>query len=154
MSDESMTPSQRIVAEGNQSYEIKDARGRTLTLQALTILEQIKLMRAMGPDQSRNIPYSEWVQAAATVRKIDGVPRRLPQNEAQIDASIAAVDDVGFAGIQAFMRQKIDEMKEAADAALAAINAVEGTEGVAEPDPFPKSTASSTTRRSRKRSGS
>jgi hypothetical protein len=111
---------------------ITDANGRKLTLRKLNVLDQVKLLRAIGPQQSNNEPYVTLVNVAASVASIDGVPMPPPVNERQIDAAIARLDDEGFNAISAHMRVEIAKAEAAAEAAVA------GEVGEAA-DPLPKS---------------
>lgn len=111
------TPSARIVASAQQTTEIRDAKGRVLKMRALGVLDQVKLLRAIGPAQSGNEPYVMLVQAAASVSEIDGVPQPFPTNERQIDAAVARLGDEGFAAITVHLRKAVAELEIAANAA-------------------------------------
>jgi hypothetical protein len=111
------TPSGRIVAAAQQPIEIMDASARVMKLRTLGVLDQVRLLRAIGPDQSRNEPYVMLVQAAASVCEIDGVPVPFPANERQIDAAIARLGDEGFAAISVHMRKAVEAVEAAAAAA-------------------------------------
>lgn len=97
---------------------INDIKGRVLTLRKLGVVDQVKLLRAIGPDQSDNQPYYRMVLCAAAVSAIDGHPVPMPTNERQIDAAVERVGDAGFAAIMAHMKREADELASAAEAAL------------------------------------
>ena len=99
------------------SEVITDALGRKITLRKLNVLDQVKLLRAVGPDQARNQPYVEIVTMAASVSDIDGVPLVIPTNERQIDAAIGRIKDEGFAALMVYMRREIKAVEDAAEAA-------------------------------------
>ena len=96
---------------------ITDAADRKLTLRKLNVLDQVKLLRAIGPEQSRNQPYVELVFMSASVADIDGVPMLIPANERQIDANISRIGDGGFAALQVSVLKAVKEIEEAAQAA-------------------------------------
>ncbi len=96
---------------------ITDASGRKLTLRKLNVLDQVKLLRAVGPDQARNQPYVEIVTMAASVSDIDGIPMILPNNERQIDAAIGRIGDAGVAALMVHIQREFASVIKAAEAA-------------------------------------
>lgn len=112
---------------------ITDARGRKLTLRKLNVLDQVKLLRAIGPDQSNNQPYVMIANLAASVSDIDGVPVPMPTKERDIDACIARLDDDGFNALRVHFQQEIADAEAAAEAAVA---------GGAKPGPLEPSASS------------
>ena len=96
---------------------ITDASGRKIGLRKLNVLDQVKLLRAVGPDQARNQPYVEIVTMSASVADIDGVPLIIPTNERQIDAAIGRIGDEGFAALMVYMKREIAAVEAAAEAA-------------------------------------
>jgi hypothetical protein len=96
---------------------ITDAKGRKITLRKLNVLDQVRLLRAVGPEQARNQPYFEIVTMSASVFSIDGVPFAIPTNERQIDAAIDRIGDDGFGALMVHMRKQIKEVEDAAEAA-------------------------------------
>lgn len=113
------------------SEVIIDAKGRKLTLRDMNVLDQVRLLRAIGADQSRNQPYVQIVNMAASVSQIDEVPCIMPTNERLIDAAIERIGDEGFAAIMVEMQRRVDALMAAAEAAA-------GGE-VKKPDPLEKS---------------
>ena len=103
--------------ESNKTVEINDSMGRVITMRPINVLDQIRLLRAIGPDQSRNEPYVTLVNFAASVSAIDGVPQPMPTNEKQIDALIGRLGDHGFAAISVYMRAEMQSIQDAAEAA-------------------------------------
>lgn len=96
---------------------ITDAKGRKLTLRKLTVLDQVRLLRAVGGDQARNQPYVEIVTMSASVAEIDGVPVPPPTNERQIDALVSKIGDDGFAALMVYMQREVAAVQAAAEAA-------------------------------------
>ncbi len=99
---------------------LSDAKGRKLAVRDLSALEQLRLLRAIGPDQSMNQPYVMSVQAAASVVSIDGVPCAKPTNERQIDAMIDRLGDDGLAAVQLHQQMAMVRAYRAAQDAIEA----------------------------------
>lgn len=97
--------------------QIVDAKGRVLVLRDLNVLEQVRLLRAIGPAQSENQPYVNMVQAVATVLSVDGVPLPAMVNERSIDACIERVGEEGFGALIVRMRKITAEVEAVALAA-------------------------------------
>lgn len=95
---------------------VTDAKGRKLTLREMNVLDQVRLLRAVGPAQAGNEPYVQIVMMAASVAEIDGVPLMVPTNERQIDGAIGRVGDEGFAALMVNMQRKIEALTKAAEA--------------------------------------
>lgn len=89
----SETPSARIIDGARKVTELTTPAGRRVKIRNLTVLDQTRLYRAMGPEQSMNQPYSWVVMAAAAVVEVDGVPSIPPTNEKQIDAMLERLGD-------------------------------------------------------------
>ena len=119
MSD-TMTPSQSIVAAAPTSviHEITDSRGRILRWKLPTFLEQVRMIRAIGAEQSSNQVYVQMVTIACSIVSIDGAPQPKPTNEVQIDGIIERLGDEGVAAISAYMRRSAAERSAAEAAAV------------------------------------
>lgn len=107
---------------------LTDARGRKITLRDLTIMDQMRMLRAIGPAQAGNQPYVQMVQIACMVDAIDGVPQPFPTNERGIDAAVTRLGDDGMAAVMMNMIAEQNRVMEAAQ------KAVEG--GDPAPDPL------------------
>jgi hypothetical protein len=95
---------------------IKTADGKVLVLRKLKAIEQVRLLRAIGAEQSNNQPYVRIVEAAASVESIDDVPNPIPRNEAQIDGMIQRIGDDGLNSIIA---KQMTELRAAYEALVA-----------------------------------
>lgn len=93
------TPSEAIVQEANQTYEVKDARGRVITLKRAGILAQYRLVAALG-DLAQNQTYMAMCFPLLCVAAIDGEPVMPPRTHTEIEALIQRLDDAGVAAIQ------------------------------------------------------
>jgi hypothetical protein len=107
---------------------LTDAKGRKITLRDLTIMDQMKMLRAIGAAQASNQPYVQMVTVACMVDAIDGVPQPFPTNERGIDAAVSRLGDDGMAVVMMDMITEQNRVMEAAQ------RAVEG--GDAAPDPL------------------
>lgn len=101
----------------DDSVEIRDASLRTIRLRRINVLDQVKLLRAVGPAQSNNQPYVALVNMAASVSHIDGVPMPPIGNERQIDAAVARIGDEGFAALQVHTMKELDKLMAEAEVA-------------------------------------
>lgn len=97
---------------------LTDAKGRRLVLRQLTVMAQVKLLRAIGPEQSQNAPYVNIVQAAASVAEVDGVPLPFPANERMIDAAIERLGDDGLMAVALHNKAEMDEAVRRAEEAM------------------------------------
>lgn len=103
-------------------------------MRSLDVLEQTKLLRAIGPAQASNEPYVAMVQMAAMVTAIDGAPIPTPRNELQIDSLIGRLGNDGFAALMVDMQRKIAKVREDAEAAADA-----AMQNGTQPDPLARS---------------
>lgn len=99
---------------------VTDAKGRKLHLRKLTVMDQVRLLRAIGPAQSSNRPYVDLVTMASGVAQIDEVPCIIPTNERQIDAAIERIGDEGFSALMVNMQAEFRALELAAEAAMEA----------------------------------
>lgn len=101
------------------SEVITDSKGRKLLVQEVGVLQQTRLLRAMGPAQASNQPYYNLVLAAAMVKEIDGTPTRPIASERDIDGAIERLGDEGMIAVQAHLITKMmttqKEIEDAAD---------------------------------------
>lgn len=96
---------------------ITDAKGRKITTRTFNVLDQVRLLRAIGAEQSNNQPYVQIVMMACSVSDIDGVPCPVPTNERQIDAAIARIGDEGFAALMVDVKRQLEALEKDAEAA-------------------------------------
>lgn len=99
---------------------ITDAKGRKLTIRELTIMDQVRMLRAIGPAQSGNQQYVQLVTMAMMVAEIDGVPQPIPRDERTIDAMITRLGDDGMQACMIEMMRNMEETRQAAEAAMEA----------------------------------
>jgi hypothetical protein len=78
---------------------VVDAKRRQLTVRKLSVLEQIRVAKILGPQQSMNIPVVGIYRLAASVTAIDGVAEAFPASERQIEAMIQRLGDEGIEAV-------------------------------------------------------
>ncbi len=94
-----MSPTAQIVNAARATQTLQDAQGRELVVFSLTALDRLRLFKAVGPILSQNSPYLGMATLACSVSAIDGVPVPPPVTEAQIEALVAKLGDVGIAAV-------------------------------------------------------
>lgn len=110
------TPAE-IPAMPTDGVEIVDSLGRKLKIKDPAILQESRLVRALGGDASMNSGYMMgYVMPAAMVVEIDGIPVNFPVTEAQLEASIQRI---GREGLAAVMNHFTEKAQAAADRAAA-----------------------------------
>jgi hypothetical protein len=80
-----------------------DKSGRTLVIHRPTALDTLRLFKAAGPNLAQNEAWLAMAGLACAVREIDGIPSPMPVNEAQIEALVSKLGDVGLEAIAALL---------------------------------------------------
>ncbi len=93
-----LTPSQQVAAKATASVEVKDARGRSITLMRPPVLAQFRLIEALG-DAARNAVYVQMVLPLLYVSAIDGDPTLPFAKKSQVEAMIQRLDEDGLAAV-------------------------------------------------------
>jgi hypothetical protein len=70
-----------------------------ISYRAMSVLDQAKLMRAVGSDNSSNVSFMGLAMMAAAVVDIDGTPAITPRNLQQVDAAIERLGDEGYVAL-------------------------------------------------------
>jgi hypothetical protein len=96
-----MSPTAEILSNAAQTIVVTDDIGRQLTIRLLTALDTLRLFKAAGPVLSQNQSWLSVASLAISVTSIDGLPIPAPANEAQIEAIVGRLADVGLAAIAA-----------------------------------------------------
>lgn len=99
-----MTPSQSFVAAAQHTWDVTDARGRTLTIHEITALDRLRLFKAVPPHLATNERYLGEACLAFAVTAIDGVPVPQPTNDPQIEAAIERLGNEGINAIGASLK--------------------------------------------------
>lgn len=91
------TPTQKAAGWGQvKSEEVRDGLGRTLVVEALSVLDQARLFKAIGSEQSGNEAFVNIARLAAMVRSIDGIKYPMPRTAAEVEAAIARMGDAAY----------------------------------------------------------
>jgi len=85
-----------MIFEGCGMEEVTDAEGRRLKVQRPTVLDKLRLFKAVGPDMAQNPPYLGLALTACAVKFMDDVPVPHPSNEQQIENLILRLGDAGM----------------------------------------------------------
>ena len=99
-----MTPTETIL--GTAPPTVTDSQGRRITLRRLNALDKLRLFKAAGPVLAQNQPWLGMAVLACSVAAIDDVPVPAPGTEAQIEAIIARLGDVGIEAIAAALSEE------------------------------------------------
>ena len=91
-----MGPAATIVALSQESLDIRDGLGRHIKIRRLNALDRLRLLKAAGPELSRNDTWLNIAALAVSVIEIDGVPRPTPLSERQIELTVQELGDVGL----------------------------------------------------------
>jgi hypothetical protein len=111
------TPTQKIVKENRPKKTVMDIAGRTIVYRTMSILDQARLYRAVGPDAARNGPYMNLMNVAAAVISIDGDIGPQPTTMSFAEMRMNWLGDDGYMAVLAeVQRQNEEDMDEAKDA--------------------------------------
>ncbi|MDF7658316.1 hypothetical protein PUG81_04990 [Erwiniaceae bacterium L1_54_6] len=108
-----------VVAEV-KSNQVKDAKGRLITMRELDPVQESRLTVAVGPEMAMNVMYMNmYAFPVAAVAEIDGEEYPVPMNPKQVETMLAILGKHGLKAVSAYLREKAEEEK-AADASEAA----------------------------------
>lgn len=106
-----------VVAEV-KSNQVKDAKGRLLTMRELDPVQESRLTVAVGPEMAMNVMYMNlYAFPVAAVAEIDGEDYPVPQNPKQVETMLAILGKHGLKAASAWLREKAKEDEEATEAA-------------------------------------
>jgi hypothetical protein len=104
-----------VVAEV-KSNQVKDAKGRLITMRELDPVQESRLTVAVGPEMAMNVMYiNMYAFPVAAVAEIDGEEYPVPMNPKQVETMLAILGKQGLKAVSAYLREKAEEEK-AADA--------------------------------------
>jgi hypothetical protein len=96
METKTQTPSEYVVAAGNQTVVVTDVRGRKITVKKMNALGRMRLFEVVGPDNVQNEAYFGFASLACHVTAIDGDPVIQPTTKNQLEALVQRLDDDGL----------------------------------------------------------
>lgn len=99
------TPSQQVIHNAMAETNVKDARGRTITLRKPGILAQYRMVEMMG-ESAKNDVYMDMVLPVLFVTAIDGEPVVQPAKKSEVEALIQRLDEDGIAAVVVGVRDK------------------------------------------------
>ncbi|MCJ7926442.1 MAG: hypothetical protein MUW55_11015 [Pantoea vagans] len=106
-----------VVAEV-KSNQVKDAKGRLITMRELDPVQESRLTVAVGPEMAMNVMYMNlYAFPVAAVAEIDGDDYPVPQNPKQVETMLAILGKHGLKAASSWLREKSKEDDEATEAA-------------------------------------
>lgn len=101
-----------------KSNQVKDAKGRLLTMRELDPVQESRLTVAVGPEMAMNVMYMNlYAFPVAAVAEIDGDDYPVPQNPKQVETMLAILGKHGLKTASSWLREKAKEDDDATEAA-------------------------------------
>lgn len=101
-----------------KSNQVKDAKGRLLTMRELDPVQESRMTVAVGAEMAMNVMYMNlYAFPVAAVAEIDGDDYPVPQNAKQIETILAILGKHGLKAASSWLREKAKEDDEATEAA-------------------------------------
>jgi len=101
-----------------KSNQVKDAKGRLITMRELDPVQESRLTVAVGPEMAMNVMYMNlYAFPVAAVAEIDGDDYPVPQNAKQVETMLAILGKHGLKAASAWLREKSKEDDEVTEAA-------------------------------------
>ncbi|AMG57759.1 hypothetical protein [Pantoea vagans] len=101
-----------------KSNQVKDAKGRLITMRELDPVQESRLTVAVGPEMAMNVMYMNlYAFPVAAVAEIDGDDYPVPQNPKQVETMLAILGKHGLKAASSWLREKSKEDDEATEAA-------------------------------------
>lgn len=91
------TPSQAIVAK--KSVKVNDARGRTIEVRKLNMLDRMQLLELVGAANAANEQYMGYAGLVYSVLSIDGNLTGRPASKLALETIVKELDDDGFEAV-------------------------------------------------------
>lgn len=91
----SATPS-IAAAAAPSPLSVRDSRGRTIGLRELTVLDQMRLLRRLGGENS---PFFSFCMRLARVASIDGDPVQIPETDLRFEALAQRLGEEGVTAL-------------------------------------------------------
>ncbi|WP_217548811.1 hypothetical protein [Pantoea sp. GbtcB22] len=101
-----------------KSNQVKDAKGRLITMRELDPVQESRLTVAVGPEMAMNVMYMNlYAFPVAAVAEIDGEEYPVPLNAKQIETMLAILGKHGLKAASSWLREKSKEEDDATEAA-------------------------------------
>ncbi|KJV49666.1 hypothetical protein VH86_04060 [Pantoea sp. BL1] len=106
------------VAVEVKSNQVKDAKGRLITMRELDPVQESRLTVAVGPEMAMNVMYMNlYAFPVAAVAEIDGDDYPVPHNPKQVETMLAILGKHGLKAASSWLREKSKEDDDATEAA-------------------------------------
>lgn len=99
-----LTPSEQVVAKAATEITVIDSAGRTIKLKKPAVLEQFRLIEALG-DTAENSTYMNMVLPLIYVTAIDEMSVFYPTSKMQVEALIQQLDEHGIRAVMRKVRE-------------------------------------------------
>ena len=93
------TPTSQIVNAANAVREVTDSLGRVIKFKRISALDRIRVLKAVGPEQSKNEPYLGYAMLASSVTELGGVPVPFPRDDRGIEHAVEMLGDEGIEAV-------------------------------------------------------
>lgn len=115
---ESERPAAAVAPATLSSNQVKDAKGRLLTMRELDPVQESRLTVAVGPEMAMNVMYMNlYAFPVAAVAEIDGDEYPVPQNPRQVEAMLAILGKHGLKAASGWLRERAREDEDITEAA-------------------------------------
>jgi hypothetical protein len=112
------TASARIIAEAAETVEHTDGLGRKLVIGKLSVLDQARILKAIGSEQSNNGPFVQIAMASCCIRSVNGIPCPTPRTPSEVEAAIDRMGDAAYLVVIVQMAKWSQAASDAIDGAL------------------------------------
>lgn len=115
---ENELPTAAVVPATLSSHQVKDAKGRLLTMRELDPVQESRLTVAVGPEMAMNVMYMNlYAFPVAAVAEIDGDEYPVPQNPRQVETLLAILGKHGLKAATGWLRERAREDEDITEAA-------------------------------------
>lgn len=98
--------------------QVKDAKGRLLTMRELDPVQESRLTVAVGPEMAMNVMYMNlYAFPVAAVAEIDGDEYPVPQNPRQVETLLAILGKQGLKAATGWLRERARDDEDITEAA-------------------------------------
>lgn len=115
---ENELPTAAVAPATLSSNQVKDAKGRLLTMRELDPVQESRLTVAVGPEMAMNVMYMNlYAFPVAAVAEIDGEEYPVPQNPRQVETLLAILGKQGLKAASGWLRERAREDEDITEAA-------------------------------------
>ena len=115
---ENERPAAAVAPETLSSNQVKDAKGRLLTMRELDPVQESRLTVAVGPEMAMNVMYMNlYAFPVAAVAEIDSDEYPVPQNPRQVETLLAILGKQGLKAASGWLRERARDDEDITEAA-------------------------------------